>query len=120
MWVKYSRGRFGFSVQKEIWESYGSPGFDNKKPYKELTRDWDKFGAAVGWRPKVLFGFGSWITYSGLTFNLSAPRGHLPVLWQKKYGSHDFFDGYSYEFGWDRTRFVKLFSRFQGCDSNIQ
>jgi hypothetical protein len=36
LWVKYSHGRFGFSVQKRIWES--------------VDQDYSKFGDRVGWR----------------------------------------------------------------------
>ena len=43
LWVKYSNGRFGFSVQKRIYESLGgSREFDD--------RIWEAFGEAVGWR----------------------------------------------------------------------
>jgi len=72
LWVKYSQGKFGFSVQKEIWQSLcSSPTTHNK--------DWKKFGAAVGWRKKGVFGTGAkWVSYSQLTFDLTAPRGHLP------------------------------------------
>lgn len=71
LWVKYSKGRFGFSVQVEIWKSYGSPTFNNE--------DWVKFGRAVGWRTQGFLGLGSrWLISSELTFNESAPKGHLP------------------------------------------
>ncbi|WP_051470217.1 GUN4 domain-containing protein [Fischerella sp. PCC 9605] len=36
LWVKYSQGRFGFSVQSRIWESVG--------------QDYAKFGDVVGWQ----------------------------------------------------------------------
>ncbi|MBW4571356.1 MAG: GUN4 domain-containing protein [Tolypothrix carrinoi HA7290-LM1] len=64
LWVKYSNGRFGFSVQKRIWESVG--------------KDYEKFGDRVGWR-KGMFLNKEWLTYSELTFSLNAPQGHLPV-----------------------------------------
>jgi uncharacterized caspase-like protein len=119
LWVKYSQRKFGFSIQKEIWESYDSPEvtFGRKKSYEELQKDWERFGAAVGWRTKGLFGLGTvgWLTDSRLTFDLSAPKGHLPVLWGHTNGS-DGIDG----FGWDNTGFVILFSRLQDCDSSIQ
>ena len=68
LWVKYSNGRFGFSVQKRIWlEVGGNPGnYDDKV--------WEKFGDRVGWRVK-----NDWISYSDLTFSVNAPQGHLPV-----------------------------------------
>ncbi|MEM6404047.1 MAG: GUN4 domain-containing protein [Cyanobacteria bacterium P01_D01_bin.116] len=64
LWVKYSNGHFGFSVQKRIWKSVG--------------KDYDKFGDRVGWRKKVLL-IADWSYYQHLTFSLNAPRGHLPV-----------------------------------------
>ena len=72
LWVKYSNGKFGFSVQKEIWQSCGSPTGNDK--------NWEKFGAAVGWRTKGVLGIGGyWIDYSQLTFDLRRdPKGHLP------------------------------------------
>jgi len=64
LWVKYSNGHFGFSVQKSIWESVG--------------KDYRKFGDRVGWRK----GNGrnkEWLKYLQLTFSLNAPQGHLPA-----------------------------------------
>ncbi len=70
LWVQYSSGRFGFSVQKRILESVGGkPGKDDRMVYEQ-------FGDRNGWRVK-----GNWISYwSGLvTFSKSAPVGHLPA-----------------------------------------
>ena len=66
LWVKYSNGRFGFSVQKRIYESL------------EGTREYDKkiseaFGDRVGWRVNS-----NWLHYIDLKFNTKAPEGHLP------------------------------------------
>ena len=67
LWVKYSGGRFGFSVQKRIWESVGGkPGEYDIEIYK-------KFGDRVGWREE-----GKWLDYSDITFSQYAPEGHLP------------------------------------------
>ena len=59
LWVKYSNGHFGFSVQKRIWES--------------VNGNVNKFGNDVGWRKN-----NSWIKYAQFTFSLNAPQGHLP------------------------------------------
>ncbi|MEG4055466.1 MULTISPECIES: serine/threonine-protein kinase [unclassified Microcoleus] len=64
LWVKYSQGHFGFSVQKKIWLEVG--GKVDEKTEKKL-------GESVGWRKK-----GEWLTDDNLTFNLLAPSGHLP------------------------------------------
>jgi hypothetical protein len=77
LWVKYSDGRFGFSVQKRIWESVGGkPGEYDYEIYCE-------FGDRVGWRVK-----GEWFVYSNIFFSLNAPQGHLPwvcvcVVWSE-------------------------------------
>ncbi|MBP0020313.1 MAG: GUN4 domain-containing protein [Cyanobacteria bacterium SBLK] len=65
LWVHYSKGRFGFSVQKRIYQNLGSTG-----------ALWDNFGDAVGWRVD-----GKWVKYPDLTFNLSAQEGHFPIGW---------------------------------------
>ena len=67
LWLHYSNDRFGFSVQKEIYESLGGTQEYNRQV-------WESFGARVGWRKE-----GSWRDYSELTFNLNAPPAHLPV-----------------------------------------
>lgn len=71
LWVKYSNGRFGFSVQKEIYLSVG--GKPDGKYYEQA---WEKFGDRVGWRVKE-----NWISYC--TFDITAPEGHLPFLWTR-------------------------------------
>ena len=68
LWVKYSNGRFGFSVQKLIYLEVG--GIPDGRFYEEA---WKKFAARVGWRVKE-----HWIEYSNVIFNTSAPEGHLP------------------------------------------
>jgi len=64
LWVKYSQGRFGFSVQKKIWlEVGGKVDYDTEC----------KLGDRVGWRKG-----GQWLDYSNLTFKIAAQAGHLP------------------------------------------
>ncbi len=68
LWVKYSNGRFGFSVQKRIYESLGgSREYDRKI--------WEAFGDRVGWRVNS-----KWLHYNDLKFNTKAPIGHLPCV----------------------------------------
>ncbi|MBD2206578.1 GUN4 domain-containing protein [Calothrix sp. FACHB-1219] len=66
LWVKYSNGRFGFSVQKRIYQSLGGTREYNDKI-------WYAFCDAVGWRKD-----GEWMYYKDLTFDLTAPVAHLP------------------------------------------
>lgn len=71
LWVKYSKGRFGFSVQKKIWlEVGGKPDSDYEV--------WENFGDRVGWYVKEK---DDWKMYEDLSFSLYAPIGHLPVIW---------------------------------------
>jgi serine/threonine protein kinase len=66
LWVKYSNGRFGFSVQKRIYESLGgTKDYDNKI--------WEAFGDRVGWRVN-----NTWLYYNHLKFPTLAPEGYLP------------------------------------------
>ncbi|MCZ8026365.1 MAG: GUN4 domain-containing protein [Microcystis sp. LE19-10.1B] len=67
LWVKYSGGRFGFSVQAKIYRELGGTRYWNE-------RVWNAFGDRVGWRVNNI-----WIYYKDVTFDLKAPLGHLPV-----------------------------------------
>jgi hypothetical protein len=70
LWLSASEGKFGFSVQKEIYESLGGT-----RDYNEEV--WKKFGDRVGWRKG-----GNWLLYSDLTFNVNdAPKAQLPTSW---------------------------------------
>lgn len=79
LWVKYSNGRFGFSVQKKIYLEVG--GVADGEHYEEA---WEKFGDRVGWRKgrwmkKEKEMEKEWINSSKVTFDTSAPMGHLPT-----------------------------------------
>jgi GUN4-like/ARM-like repeat domain, GUN4-N terminal len=61
LWIVYSEGKFGFSVQRDIWLSLG--------------KNWDNLWAKIGWKEG-----NNWTRYpGGFTWNLSAPKGHLPL-----------------------------------------
>ena len=70
LWVKFSDGHFGFSVQKKIYVEVGNP-LDGK--YHE--EEHNNFANRVGWLVS-----GSCINYSEGIFESSAPRGHLPLF----------------------------------------
>jgi serine/threonine protein kinase len=59
LWVRYSNGHFGFSVQK--------------RTFYECGKNYQLLGDHMGWRAG-----GLWLTYDAFTFDLSAPQGHLP------------------------------------------
>ncbi len=69
LWLKYSDGRFGFSVQKRIWVSL----VNTRKPSENNYESIKKYGEQVGWCVK-----GTWLNYREMTFSDNAPRGHLP------------------------------------------
>jgi eukaryotic-like serine/threonine-protein kinase len=91
LWVKHSNGRFGFSIQKPIYQSLGG------------TRDFNRniaaaFGDKIGWRKE-----GQWKSYNELTFDKIAPPGHLPS------------DRSAGGFRWGLTRGV-LVDRMKNCN----
>ncbi len=72
LWVKYSNGHFGFSVQQRIWQEVS--GKVDKATENLL-------GDRVGWRVKsnwLPYDYDS-VGYSNMTFSLNAPQGHLPA-----------------------------------------
>ena len=61
LWMMHSEGKFGFSVQRRIWLSVG----------KDFSKLWTKIGWKTG---------NSWTRYpKEFTWDLTAPRGHLPL-----------------------------------------
>ena len=96
LWVKYSNGKYGFSVQKEIYLQCG--GVADGKYYEKA---WRKFGDTVEWRMNS-----SWLYYSDLKFDGSGPEGHLPICCA----------GLGLWWGWLGVGFVGLFSRIQACE----
>lgn len=61
LWLKYSNGRFGLSIQKQLWE--------------EADQDIERFGEVVGWRFQD-----TWVQQNNLRFTYEAPIGHLPFV----------------------------------------
>ena len=68
LWVKYSDGHFGFSIQARIYEELGGT---REYDYKI----WEAFGDRVGWRRE-----GKWLALKSLTYHQKAPRAHLPEV----------------------------------------
>jgi hypothetical protein len=70
LWVKYSQGKFGFSVQKQIYMDCGAK-LDGKYPGDKI---WHRFCDRVGWRKG-----GNYLNYSNLKANPSlSPIGEFP------------------------------------------
>jgi hypothetical protein len=59
LWVQNSNGRFGFSVQKQV--------------YNQVGKDFGKFSDQVKWRVN-----GNWKGYNEMIWEVGAPLGHLP------------------------------------------
>lgn len=78
LWVKYSNGHFGFSVQNEIWQ--------------EVEKDETAFCLRVGWKFKKQDRF-LWmkseeeVLIDDATFSLQSPKGHLPWMNVNSYRS---------------------------------
>jgi hypothetical protein len=61
LWLTYSEGKFGFSVQRNLWLGVG--------------KNWDKFWPKIGWKTG-----NTWTRYPAeFIWDLSAPKGHLPL-----------------------------------------
>ena len=74
LWVKYSNGLYGFSVQKEIYVECGG-NLDFSYPSDET---WEKFCYLTAWKID-----GKWVRYPDPFFenNFMCVKGHLPVEW---------------------------------------
>jgi hypothetical protein len=71
LWLNYSKGRFGWSIQMQLWESVGGKVGDyDYETYKQ-------FGCRVGW---YINDQDYWLGWDELKFSLDAPKGHLPGL----------------------------------------
>ncbi|MGB3652375.1 MAG: GUN4 N-terminal ARM-like repeat domain-containing protein [Rivularia sp. (in: cyanobacteria)] len=61
LWLIHSEGKFGFSVQREMWLG--------------LRKNWENLWVKIGWKNG-----NNWTRYPNeFTWNLEAPRGHLPL-----------------------------------------
>jgi hypothetical protein len=67
LWVEHSGGRFGFSVQRDIYLSKECGSIPDGK-YNSKT--WNHFCQLNGWKVRG--------EYVSIVFNIASPRGHLP------------------------------------------
>ncbi|MGA7215604.1 MAG: GUN4 domain-containing protein [Terrimicrobiaceae bacterium] len=65
LWKRFSNGKFGFQVQKKIWQDCNAPGGYAGR---------QSFGVTVGW-----YKTDRWIRPGEIQYNLAAPMGHLPA-----------------------------------------
>ncbi|MBD2447105.1 GUN4 domain-containing protein [Nostoc sp. FACHB-152] len=123
LWVKYSRGRFGFSVQQRIWQNIQGSATDpvlsfmigsDRVAAAETCID---FGNRVGWRLKD-----TWVNYDDLIWHEDAPIGHLPFfgffdqVWRVKVlGVWEWHSAIATASWWQLC--VNLFSRLTHCQT---
>jgi GUN4-like/ARM-like repeat domain, GUN4-N terminal len=61
LWEVYSEGKFGFTVQRSVWLG--------------VNQVWEDLWPKIGWKQGL-----TWTRYPGaFTWDLTAPRGHLPL-----------------------------------------
>ncbi|MEH2461473.1 GUN4 domain-containing protein [Nostoc sp.] len=63
LWLQYSEGKFGFSVQQRIWQA---------------KKDCKRFAYKVGWLASLANS--EWVKYEEYIFTLDAPKGHFPSI----------------------------------------
>lgn len=61
LWLAYSQGQFGLSIQSQIYEQVGG--------------DYSQFSDRIGWRKES-----QWTNPTELNYTDNAPQGHLPYL----------------------------------------
>jgi serine/threonine protein kinase len=84
LWLRYSKGRFGFSVQKRIYQSLVGT---NEQDVKSVIA----FGKTLGW----IKGVNDRVYDFDIVFNITAPEGHLPsIMFVPRFG------GWGLGWGW--------------------
>jgi hypothetical protein len=102
LWVTASKGQFGFSVQKRIWQDCGSPTASGK--------DWDSFCAKVGWR--AAYSNNAYVNYRGLRRDSQfSPLGELPFYAVRRSDGSD-----SYMVGVGGRCFSSLAKTLEKCN----
>lgn len=101
LWVKYSDGYFGFSVQKAVYDDC-IKGFEHRYKFPGVIEEvWEKFCNSIGWRANGSYRYyldvSSRMMYSSI--NDSLHKGHFPSFTV-------FGEG------------AALFSRIQACGLN--
>lgn len=88
LWMTYSEGRFGFSVQLQVYQASGGTLETTIGEDQKLIERW---GAELGWRRGVTETRPEgeeWRKCDELDFSLNAPRGcHPSRWWNSPYGS---------------------------------
>ena len=103
LWVKYSKGWFGFSIQKALFMTH--------------LEDKGKFGEAIGWRGQSMWSMWKWRQYKELIFTAEAPAGQFPTLKNIDRGNKE-LNGMDDKFGGAGIdRFPFLFQKLIECET---
>lgn len=98
LWTNYSRGRFGFSIQKTIYQSFGVT-----QEYEPEA--WRRFRTALGWNEQGRPDY----------YSLAAPKGRFPVLGRLvDTGVCDDWGDIWHYYGWDATILRHYYSEITG------
>jgi serine/threonine protein kinase len=103
LWQTFSNKRFGFRVQKRIFENLGGKITFNYPA-------WQSFGEHVGWYYE-----NHWREYSQLQFSLASPEGHLPACFSSAL-THRGRNTSTAGYGWQRLGFAFLMKRIDALD----
>ncbi len=98
LWQKYSNGKFGLSIQKEIYQNIATN-------FQGDYLIWQKFAEKVGWYQRS-----TWLKYSDLTFALQGKKGHLPACCIDIFSRHNLDRGGS---TWWRLGFIALLDKLE-------
>jgi hypothetical protein len=85
LWLTYSGGRFGFSVQSRIWQEVRGAMLMNKvdnpssnsEHNQQVKNFWIAYGKRLEWFDEDASSYSA-KNYSNVNFRLTAPEGHLP------------------------------------------
>ena len=84
LWLKYSNGRFGFSIQKRIMSEIGEDTLSilllRSTPIQKFIEISQTFEKRIGWYLPPGEGNRSNFLYKDITFSIQAPYGHLPTV----------------------------------------
>lgn len=116
LWLKYSNGRFGFSIQNRIMSEIGKDalsilvsggGGETLNKRLEISETFEK---RIGWYTPVSDGGTYTKNYNDLTFAIQAPYGHLPSIHYSLYGGADTKSMMGC------TNLAYILNRFSSCD----
>jgi GUN4-like len=104
LWVKFSDGKFGLSVQKNIWTQILKVYNSNGQKYWIDDSVYNVFIDQVGWNRES-----NRIYHGDLKYSLKAPQGHLPAILM--FDNPYYYGSYSNYYHLNQTIFKALMDR---------